>query len=502
MISMRLNMLGGFEASFDEETAPKFRTRKSKALLSFLAWPRRKLHYRDKLAALLWPNEADQQARKNLRQAISILRRALSESDVQIVSEGDVIYLDTKQLHVDAWEFTDRIGANVATEDLEQAIALYQGPFLDGFHLDCRPFEEWVESERSLLEERALRAMMRLLDRYVSAKKYHEGIELSHQLLKVDRLQEDVHARLMELYMLVGRRGAAAQQYRYCKKILDEELGISPSYNMETINNCIHGRDNFVANKIIYSSINKDKYEIWIPFTKTKYLDAYELSIRGRNLLVNANRIDLRKSINCFKEAIEIDSTYAYAYSQLAFGYLIEYINDWGDSETESLTNAIDLSEKSVRLDETNPFARSVLGTVILWQKEHDFALKELRTAIELAPDLAFNHVRYGWAKHFCGMSKEAIISINRGVSLDPASPDFYLHVLAASQFQLENYETSRKLLKRRIIRKPDTDISRVLLASTCGHLGLKHGAEMSWRDALRINPDYSLEASQTHFAF
>jgi adenylate cyclase len=46
----------------------------------------------------------------------------------------------------------------------------------------------------------------------------------------------------------------------------------------------------------------------------------------------------------------------------------------------------------------------------------------------------------------------------------------------------------------RRIIRKPETDISRVLLATCYGHLGHAQEAQVLWQELLRINPLYSLE--------
>jgi adenylate cyclase len=48
--------------------------------------------------------------------------------------------------------------------------------------------------------------------------------------------------------------------------------------------------------------------------------------------------------------------------------------------------------------------------------------------------------------------------------------------------------------LKRRILRNPETDASRVLLAATLGQLGRIDEAREAWREALRVNPDYSLE--------
>jgi tetratricopeptide (TPR) repeat protein len=49
-------------------------------------------------------------------------------------------------------------------------------------------------------------------------------------------------------------------------------------------------------------------------------------------------------------------------------------------------------------------------------------------------------------------------------------------------------------VLKRRLVRKPESDISRVLLASVYGHMGNFEESRAEWAEALRINPDYSLE--------
>jgi tetratricopeptide (TPR) repeat protein len=77
---------------------------------------------------------------------------------------------------------------------------------------------------------------------------------------------------------------------------------------------------------------------------------------------------------------------------------------------------------------------------------------------------------------------------------LDPQYPDAYLHILAQVYFRLDRFEEAAGLLKRRIIRKPDTDISRVLFAATYGYLARAGDAKSQWADALEANPSFSLE--------
>ena len=58
----------------------------------------------------------------------------------------------------------------------------------------------------------------------------------------------------------------------------------------------------------------------------------------------------------------------------------------------------------------------------------------------------------------------------------------------------LGRYEDAVAILKRRLIRNPETDITRVLLAAAYGHLDRLEESRAEWAEALRVNPDFSLE--------
>ena len=55
-------------------------------------------------------------------------------------------------------------------------------------------------------------------------------------------------------------------------------------------------------------------------------------------------------------------------------------------------------------------------------------------------------------------------------------------------------YPEAVGLLKRRILRSPETDASRALLAACYGQMGLIEEARDAWRELMRVNPDYSVE--------
>ena len=98
-----------------------------------------------------------------------------------------------------------------------------------------------------------------------------------------------------------------------------------------------------------------------------------------------------------------------------------------------------------------------------------------------------------GFILHYVGRSAEAIDELTQAMRLDPLMPDTFLHSLAQCHFALGDYEEAARVLRRRITIKPRTDISRVLLAASLGHLGRHEEARQEWARARGINPRYSL---------
>ena len=100
----------------------------------------------------------------------------------------------------------------------------------------------------------------------------------------------------------------------------------------------------------------------------------------------------------------------------------------------------------------------------------------------------------FGLILVYSGKAREAIESLQIAMRLDPHYRDIYLHLLALAHVQLKEYEQAVAALERRLVRKPESDISRVLLAATHGHMGNIEESRAEWPVALRLNPDYSLE--------
>lgn len=225
-MGLSIALLGGFQARLDTGVLD-IRARKAHALLAYLALPPGRAHSRDALAALLWGDESQTDARHRLRQALLVLRHTLEPVKDTLLIEGDSIWLDPSRVEVDVAIF-ERLVETGTPDALRQAGERYQGHLLEGITVQAPAFEEWLLGERERLRELAIQAMAKLLAHQRTAGALEPAIQSAVHLLTLDPLQEAVHRALMLLYAKVGRRGAALRQYQLCRDIMRRELGAEP----------------------------------------------------------------------------------------------------------------------------------------------------------------------------------------------------------------------------------------------------------------------------------
>ena len=224
---LSLRLLGGFLLRADARPRP-LPVRKAQALLAYLATRAGRAHSRDALTDLLWSGAATKQGRQSLRQIMVRLRRTLAGAHrAALLAQGDTVTLNPAALDVDVVSF-EKLVRRGTPEALEAAVALYQGPLLDGFHVDEAPFDEWLQSERARLHELAVDALRRVVARHDKSGRLEEAIHAATRLVALDPLQEDVHRTLMRQHARQGRRAAALRQYQTCVALLQKELGVEP----------------------------------------------------------------------------------------------------------------------------------------------------------------------------------------------------------------------------------------------------------------------------------
>jgi DNA-binding SARP family transcriptional activator len=235
MTLLRLSLLGGFECRSAAGTPVIFPTRRVRALLAYLAANANRTQRRERLASLLWADRSEAEARVNLRKTLSRLREALpAAARDALITDASKIALRGDLVEVDVLHF-ERLAADGTPETLERAASLYGGPLLDGLAAGGDAFEEWLSIERRRLGEMLQQVLQRLLDHYLVTGAIDRGIYVALRLLGLDPLQEGVHRTLIRLYMYQDRVGSALDQYRRCRELLANELGIQPAPETERL---------------------------------------------------------------------------------------------------------------------------------------------------------------------------------------------------------------------------------------------------------------------------
>ena len=236
-MSLQIRLLGPVEIQVDGEPL-SVDTRKAIALLAYLAAAGAS-QPRDVLAALLWPDYDQENARSSLRRTLSTLRRGLGGR--WVAAHGDVVTLRAGEVTADVVAFRELLGGvrghahpsleacDECADALSRAAELHRGDFMAGFSLrDSPEFEEWQFATAETLR-RDLDGSLALLVAHAEARGDTQlAIGYASRRLQLDRINERAHVDLMRLHALAGDRSSALRQYRECLRVLDEELGVGP----------------------------------------------------------------------------------------------------------------------------------------------------------------------------------------------------------------------------------------------------------------------------------
>jgi TolB-like protein/DNA-binding SARP family transcriptional activator/tetratricopeptide (TPR) repeat protein len=226
-----LKLLGG--ASVDGPDGPltgKVAQRRPLAALALLAMHPRQGLGREKLAALLWPDIDGERARHRLSDTIYVVNRELGGEAITPV--GDALRLAPERLRCDARLFEEA----VAGGGLEEAVRLYTGPFMDGFHLDANEeFERWLTAERDRLHDVHARALERLATERSDRGDRRGAVECWRALAVDDPFNSRVAGALASALALAGDRAGALQHLKAHEASLARELGIAPPADLAAL---------------------------------------------------------------------------------------------------------------------------------------------------------------------------------------------------------------------------------------------------------------------------
>jgi DNA-binding SARP family transcriptional activator len=226
---LRINTFGGLSLRQGDAPltgAPSQRRRL--ALLAVLAVAGKKGVSRDKLLAMLWPEGETEKSRHALNQILSAQRRHFGNA--RLFDGGKTIRLNPTLITSDVAMFEQALDSG----DLDAAVDLYGGPFLDGFFLrDSSEFETWSSDQRARFANRFAQSLDAAARRAQESGDHETAVKWRRHAVQLDRIDAARALRLAESLVLAGNRAGALRALHDCQKRIRDELGVPGDPSLE-----------------------------------------------------------------------------------------------------------------------------------------------------------------------------------------------------------------------------------------------------------------------------
>jgi two-component SAPR family response regulator len=192
---------------------------------------------KNQIAAALWPDLSRQQLGNALHTALRELRRALGDPGWVQYSDGHYRFDRSGPHECDVTTFEDALvaarrarPAEAALPELQRAVAVYGGDFLDGMATG-----EWALVRRDELRrafESALLATGRL---QVTDGRHQAAVAAFRKAVAHEPLNESAHRELMNCWARLGETARAVRHYEELAQVLREQVGVAPAAETEAL---------------------------------------------------------------------------------------------------------------------------------------------------------------------------------------------------------------------------------------------------------------------------
>lgn len=223
-----LVLLRGFTLLIDSRRVPLIWS--AQRLLVFLALQERALN-RSYVAEALWPETPVSRAHANLRSSLWRVHHAatgLVDTSAQQLALTADIAVDLREAKAHACQLLD---GTATRDDLLAAHTRWE------LTADLLPdwYDDWVLIEREQYHQLRLHALEALCERLTSAARYGDAVAAGLAAVRAEPLRETAHQVLIKAHLAAGNRWEALEQYRRCRRILHDEIGLEPSSTMQRL---------------------------------------------------------------------------------------------------------------------------------------------------------------------------------------------------------------------------------------------------------------------------
>jgi adenylate cyclase len=225
----------------------------------------------------------------------------------------------------------------------------------------------------------------------------------------------------------------------------------------------------------------------------TDNLQAYLKYLEGIGYFRQGTKEANAEAKRLFQEAIALDPNWAPPYAWVANSLYTDLFYGTSESPKETLSNAMNLAQKAVELDNSSAEALTALGGILLGMRQHDKAIEAAERAVALNPNSYWAVTNLAYILFYAGRSEESLPFSRQAIRLNPFSYFPYRNVALACR-ETGRYEEGIAAIKKAIQLAPNDVLSRVVLVSLYMYAGREDEARATVAEIQRIAPKFSVE--------
>lgn len=182
---------------------------------------------RDEVAGLFWPDKNEQNAKKNLRNAIYQGNKLLGMELIKSPNKALLVLNEDIDIELDVEMFMG---------NPKNQLSLYEDSFLKGFFLkECESFEFWIVKMRSFYEKIFLQECFKKIESDIELGQFDHVEKNIQRLINIDEFDESNYQLLMRFYQMNHRDEKVVETYYDLSNLLKMELGITPNRQSKDI---------------------------------------------------------------------------------------------------------------------------------------------------------------------------------------------------------------------------------------------------------------------------
>jgi len=311
--------------------------------------------------------------------------------------------------------------------------------------------------------------------------------------VKVQQVAEEMGVR----YVLEGSVQKSGERIRISAQLIDALTGRhlwSERYDLR-LKDIFAVQDQITMSIITALRVKLTDGELARPLEKgTNNLEAYTKYLQAREHLRRRTKDDNATARRIVMEAIALDPEYPPLYTLLGLTHLTDILLRLSENPKQSLAQAIELTQKSISMDDSLHHSHAVLGWLYTMERRFDKGIAECERAVALSPNAADAYFHLGNALRFAGRHEESVRATEKAVRLNPFPRPLVLSSLGSAYFFTGRYGKAIEMCEKAVKEAPDDLIAHLHLAAAYVGAGREEEAQAQIGEVLRINPKYSLE--------